>query len=371
MPTRPGLTCAALVRTGLASAAAILAGLTAAVPSRGDLAGRYDAGQRRAGQLQSEIQAEGGQIRGYEGTIANLQARLTQVQRSLDVQEQQLGEVSSQLTAAGTQLTALEARYDRGRRILAAQLVERYEAPPPSIIEVVVDAHGFEDLLSGVRNLRTIEQHNAQAIRDVDAARHAVSAKVAELTRVKARRQRATAAVLAERDQIAQLRLSIVNRELEATRSRASHLAALRTLRTRLAHQAAVLDAQAARAQALATGGVAPRPGVCVNTGFAAHGGTYGFFPAAGTNYGVGEEPVIAARLDALGRALQLHLIGISGYRTPEHSVEVGGFADDPHTQGIASDTPGVEGVGESTLLSYCLTRPFPGPREADHIQEG
>ena len=71
-----------------------------------------------------------------------------------------------------------------------------------------------------------------------------------------------------------------------------------------------------------------------------------------------------------LGRALDLHLIGVSGYRTPQHSVEVGGFADDPHTQGIASDTPGVEGVAEATLERFCLTRPFGGAREADHIQE-
>jgi Peptidase M15 len=75
----------------------------------------------------------------------------------------------------------------------------------------------------------------------------------------------------------------------------------------------------------------------------------------------VGEEPIIAARLDALGRALGLHLIGISGYRSPQHSVEVGGFADDPHTRGEASDTPGVEGVPEATLAEFCLTRPFPG----------
>ena len=101
-----------------------------------------------------------------------------------------------------------------------------------------------------------------------------------------------------------------------------------------------------------------------------AHGGEWGFFPAAGTNYTVNEEPIIAARLDALGRSLHLHLIGVSGYRSPEHSVEVGGFADDPHTKGIASDTPGVEGVPEATLEQFCLTRPFPGAREADHIQE-
>jgi hypothetical protein len=89
-------------------------------------------------------------------------------------------------------------------------------------------------------------------------------------------------------------------------------------------------------------------------------GGEYGFFPAPVTNYSVGEEPVIAARLTALGKALHLHLIGLSGYRTPQHSVEVGGFADDPHTRGEASDTPGVEGVPESTLLQFGLTRPFP-----------
>lgn len=78
---------------------------------------------------------------------------------------------------------------------------------------------------------------------------------------------------------------------------------------------------------------------------------------------------VIVARLDALGKALQLHLEGISGYRTPQHSVEVGGFADDPHTRGQASDTPGVEGVPEATLERFCLTRPFGGAAEADHIQ--
>jgi uncharacterized membrane protein (UPF0127 family) len=103
---------------------------------------------------------------------------------------------------------------------------------------------------------------------------------------------------------------------------------------------------------------------------FVSHGGQYGFFPAPTANYTVGSEPEIAARLDKLGEALHLHLTGLSGFRTPGHSVEVGGTADDPHTCGAASDTPGIEQVPESTLQQYGLTRPFPGdPREADHIQ--
>src|SRR5207237_9999209 len=98
-------------------------------------------------------------------------------------------------------------------------------------------------------------------------------------------------------------------------------------------------------------------------------GGPWGFFQAPGTNYSVGSEPEIASRLDRLGKALHIHLVGISGYRSPQHSVEVGGFANDPHTRGEASDTPGVEGVSEATLNRFGLTRPFAGASEADHIQ--
>ncbi|MFL5902765.1 MAG: D-Ala-D-Ala carboxypeptidase family metallohydrolase, partial [Solirubrobacteraceae bacterium] len=82
-----------------------------------------------------------------------------------------------------------------------------------------------------------------------------------------------------------------------------------------------------------------------------------------------GSEPTLAARLDRICRALQLHCIGLSGYRTPAHSVEVGGFPNDPHTRGEASDTPGVEGVAEATLNRFGLTRPCGGAAEADHIQ--
>ncbi len=99
--------------------------------------------------------------------------------------------------------------------------------------------------------------------------------------------------------------------------------------------------------------------------------GEFGFFQAPGTNYSVGNEPTIASRLNTMGKALHLHLIGISGYRSPQHSVEVGGFANDPHTRGEASDTPGVEGVPEATLETVRPHAPVPGPAEADHIQLG
>lgn len=94
-----------------------------------------------------------------------------------------------------------------------------------------------------------------------------------------------------------------------------------------------------------------------------------GFTPAAGTNYTNGNEAILARRLDRMAKALNINLTGISGYRTPAHSVAVGGFANDPHTQGAASDTNGAESIPESTLNRFGLTRPFTGAGEANHIQ--
>ncbi len=351
--------------------AAIVLGL-AAVPGWADLSSRYQAGQDRARQLRSEITAQSHKIAGYQGTIDNLEVRLNAIERALGVQERLLTNVTLQLNAARIRLTSLKATETRDQATLAAQLRADYETPPPNIVSVVVDAKGFDQLVNGVRNLTAIRRSNVDTMQRVVSDRKAVQAQTVALTTVQARRRREAAAILVERDNVAQLRLSIVNKQLAAEHVRGAAAAKLISLKKTLQHEAAVLDAQAAREQALngsGGGSVAP-PGGCVNTPFVAHGGEWGFFQASGTNYSVNEEPIIAARLDALGKALHLHLIGISGYRTPQHSVEVGGFADDPHTQGIASDTPGVEGVPEATLLQYCLTRPFGGAREADHIQE-
>jgi peptidoglycan hydrolase CwlO-like protein len=335
-----------------------------------DLSSRYQAGQQRSSQLRSRIHSESDSIQGFEGTIGSLQTRLAAVQSSVSIQARLLGSVTDQLRSARTRIAELQVAYAQDVRELAAQLLADYESPPPSIVDVLVDSGGFNDLLNRITDLSTIEHHNTQVATAVRATRVALEVQARRLATVKARRQRATASVLVERDNIAQYKEAIVNRELRAERARNLNTSHLVSLHRTLVREAHVLDQRAAAAETLSSGGAVAPPGGCVNTPFVAHGGEFGFFEAPGTNYTVNEEPVIAARLDQLGKALQLHLIGISGYRTPQHSVEVGGFADDPHTRGEASDTPGIEGVPESTLEEFCLTRPFPGAREADHIQE-
>lgn len=106
-----------------------------------------------------------------------------------------------------------------------------------------------------------------------------------------------------------------------------------------------------------------------------------GFVADPGTVQDVGQLPELTSRLNALAQALHLTIYGISGYRTPAHSVAVGGFADDPHTKGEAEDI-GVNSllrssaaqISEPQLAQYGLYRPFdptdnPSNTEVNHIQ--
>ena len=347
-------------RRGSSSLAAFLAalGLLVGAPlSSGDLSSRERA-------LKQRISADTARVQVYRGRLRDLQTRLAGIESSLAVQRSLLIRIEHELAAARGRLSVLRGELTRDRRRLAEQLVAQYESPTPNLVGVVLDAHGFADLLERINQLKLIAHRNADVVATVQRAKTQVHAQTVRLADAQARQRRVTAAVAVERDQVVNLRLTVLEHERVAGRDRAHKQAELRQVQ----HQLAILQARAAAAQraSFAAGNVA---GDVAGGSGGADGGLYGFFPAAGTNYSVGDEPEIAARLDKLATALDLHLIGLSGYRSPQHSVEVGGFADDPHTHGQASDTPGVEGVPEQMLLRFGLTRPFPGPAEADHIQ--
>ena len=106
-----------------------------------------------------------------------------------------------------------------------------------------------------------------------------------------------------------------------------------------------------------------------------------GFVADPGTSQTEGQLPILTARLNALAISLHLTIYGISGYRTPAHSVAVGGYADDPHTRGEAEDI-GVNSllrssaaqISEAELARFGLYRPFdpadnPDNTEVNHIQ--
>jgi peptidoglycan hydrolase CwlO-like protein len=342
-------------------------GPIAAGSTSSTLESRIAASQAREGELHSGIGADTHQIEGFQGNIDDLQTRLTALESSLDVERDLLASLKSQLHAARVRLTSLQIQLGRDRQVLIAQVIASYESPPPDIATVILQAHGFADLIERLDDLRAISRENAGTTVHVSEEQRAVTAQAARLATLEASHARETSAVLVQRDEVSQLHLALVSRQLQYIRARdrkSAELGPLQSHKQALEHELSKLAVSELAAEGVANAYTGP-----VGAFSPTPEGAYGFFPAAGTDYSVGEEPTLAAHLNALGIALHLHLIGISGYRSPAHSVEVGGFADDPHTRGEASDTPGVEGVPQATLARFGLIRPFPGAAEADHIQ--
>lgn len=362
-------------------AAALVAGVVACVPmvangapSKSQLQQGISAAQQREQALHGTLKQENGSIAGFQGSIDDLTTQLTAVQTALAIERRQLETTQVQLRQERVRLTQLKAALANDRAQLAAQLVAQYKAPPDDLVTVVVNSNGFSGLIERVDDMKRLRTHNVAVTTDVATARQAVAVETTRLTGLEQLRQRVANASLVQRDQVARLRLAVVSKQLTFINARSrsnAKLTALQRSRRDLQGQLHAIQAREAAASATPTFGRLTNAPTNVGAAgsFTAHGGDTGFFQAPGTNYSVGQTPEIAARLDRLGRALGIHLIGISGYRTPQHSVEVGGFADDPHTRGQASDTPGIEGVSEATLEQYGLTRPFGGAAEADHIQ--
>jgi peptidoglycan hydrolase CwlO-like protein len=355
-------TAAFLLALTLALAFAIGAVADGSTP--GALESKIGSSRSKEGEVRAGIHSDSARIAGFQGNIDDLETRLSALESSLSVERNLLDSIRSQLSVARTQLAALQVQLGHDRRVLVAQVVSSYESPPPDIATVILQAHGFADLIERVDDLRAISRENASATTTVIETQKAVTAQAKHLAALESTHAQETRAVQVQRDEVAELHLALVKRQLEfihARNEKSSELESLESHKQSLEHELAHVQASELAASGTFSGPIGEFTGTPE--------GDYGFFPAAGTNYSVGEEPALAEHLNTLGKALHLHLIGISGYRSPQHSVEVGGFANDPHTRGEASDTPGVEGVSEGTLSQFGLTRPFPGAAEADHIQ--
>jgi peptidoglycan hydrolase CwlO-like protein len=319
--------------------------------------------RRQEGAVQANIDTQNRAIQSYGGRLSELQGELSGIQARLDAERATLNRTQDELRSSRASLGRLRITLDHDRKALARQLVKGYEAGQPSLVEVILGSSSLSDLLETGEMLKRVQQANARVADRVRSTKDKVDGEVKHLSALEATQEREAATVLSQRDAVAQVKLEVANRQLAAEQARdksSAHLSQLRSERRSLEKEAAAAQAKAIAAQSRAFSVSVP--------GSAASGGD-GFFPAAGTDYTVGDEPELAARLNRMALALHLHLIGLSGYRTPEHSVAVGGFPNDPHTRGEASDTPGVEGVPESVLNQYGLTRPFGGAAEADHIQ--
>jgi peptidoglycan hydrolase CwlO-like protein len=238
-----------------------LLGSTLTATSSGDLSGQIAAKKSAAGTLRGQIAAENARIQKTAGGVAAEQARLNTLQTELDARSAQLRSVQTQLIAARDHLVALENRLRVSSKALAANLVAAYEGNNPNIVSVILQAHGFSDLLEKLSFMQRIGHQDAQIVGSTRNARAAVAREATRLATLETRDRRLTDQILGQRNQVAAIHAALLSeqiRQVSARNGKASELngltSQLKTLEAKAAKQAAL----AARTQnAVVPGGIA------------------------------------------------------------------------------------------------------------------
>jgi murein DD-endopeptidase MepM/ murein hydrolase activator NlpD len=213
---------------------------------RGQLKQQLSTSRARVNNLSGDVAAARGRVRQLDAGIASASSRLAAIQRDLDAKRAALLRVRTQLASAQTRLKQLEWIVGADQRVLAQNLVGSYEGARPDIVDVVLEATGFNDLLERLSFAQRIGRQNARIVANVKAARSALSAQAIRLGTLNQRAGRLAEQALNDRNQAAVLRVRLVSQRLAAARTasaKAGQLAGAKDQVASLTHQLAKLEA--------------------------------------------------------------------------------------------------------------------------------
>ena len=179
------------------------------------------------------------------------------MQTSLDAKRRQLAAVQVKLRAERARLTRLRARLIVVRKQLAARLLELYKADKPDLVTVVLEAKGFEDLLTQTEFMSRISHQDARImgiVRDAKADATSTAKRLDGLEKAEAKVARE---VESQRDEVSSIRVGLVDRRDRIQTARSTKFALLRSSRDRrhaLEDDTEKLQAQSAKIQARLAG---------------------------------------------------------------------------------------------------------------------
>jgi len=235
-PTRGLVTLALVLTCGLGGAWSVAA-RDAQGAGEAQLRQRIGASQTRERTLATAAQRLGQLERAMAHELAIVEGRLADVQAQLSAAQERLADTQRRLDAERRRARRLRARLTTARARLADVLRHRYMAERPDIVSVVLDAHGFADLLERMEFLHRIQDADASIVAVVRVARHDATRETRALTTLEARRQTTADAVRRQRDGLAAMRAAAASRRAALAQARTARLAALR--RTRADRRAA------------------------------------------------------------------------------------------------------------------------------------
>jgi murein DD-endopeptidase MepM/ murein hydrolase activator NlpD len=180
-----------------------------------DLQSELDA---KRSQLEQEKERKGvlsSELAGYEQRLDQLAGEVATLRNREAIVVAELRRVQARLVREKDRLETLRHELRRSLNVLRNRLVDIYRSGPPDVLTVMLDANGFDDLISRYEYLRRIEEQDSsivsrvrilrngtrETVERVTADRDEIAAKKAELERTRMQLEAREADLDAVRDQ--------------------------------------------------------------------------------------------------------------------------------------------------------------------------
>jgi cell wall-associated NlpC family hydrolase len=115
--------------------------------------------------------------------------------------------------------------------VLAANLRAGYKDEAPDVVTVVLESHGFADMLESLHFMERVSRQNAEVLSDTKTARVRVLAQAVRLDRLQTRQRALVAEVLRARNAAAVVQGALLTRQAAQLRQRANTAARLGRVR--------------------------------------------------------------------------------------------------------------------------------------------
>jgi septal ring factor EnvC (AmiA/AmiB activator) len=176
----------------LAGLAAMPAG-SSADPSLGQLQSQLSNQQAKQQHLQSSLGGLNNLISSLDSQISLVQNREAAVESELANDRSALAAAQAALKRERQLLALLRARLARALVQLSRQLVSSYETDQPDLVSIVLESHGFNDLLERITFLKSAEGQQQGIIRITRVAKARANAAAKRLAALEAKDRQITA----------------------------------------------------------------------------------------------------------------------------------------------------------------------------------
>src|SRR5215211_661497 len=209
--------------------------------------------RHREGVLTQDISSYSTRIRGLQGNIRGYASREAKLQGSLQHKRVEVQRVQDRLEVAQDRLVRLRARLEEATDVLATRLVEIYKDDEPDVLTVILESDGFADMLDRTAFLERISKQDRAIVTRVRELKRQTKELTDQLGELEEQKQAAADAILAQKNEVAEARARLVERQgdLAAARGeRRTLLASAREDREHLEGDLRALEREQAAVQA-------------------------------------------------------------------------------------------------------------------------